>query len=264
MHRPTCEQVTEFCFAVVLVSKYAVSSVRWMVLNISLQFSLWILCIQVLKEHPSPSRQILHNLGVVPVAWGSGCMFNFSCVVLNDLKCPRPLGLLGPLIQRLWFPKVTPRLRRNSWLFLNFCVLVTAISSFPHFILVVTTAPPHLFPKHHSAQVVVHKRLTEGLGITRGISALATHSSILAWRIPWTEEPGGLQYTGSQRVGHDWVTLPTYLSPGQKIEVSRSSMVLFNTGNLSLCFLLRYCLLPFCSDFLLLHLFSEFHRSKSL
>ena len=32
---------------------------------------------------------------------------------------------------------------------------------------------------------------------------LATHSSILAWRIPWTEEPGRLQFMGSQRVGHD-------------------------------------------------------------
>ena len=31
----------------------------------------------------------------------------------------------------------------------------------------------------------------------------ATHSSILAWRIPWTEEPGRLQSIGSQRVGHD-------------------------------------------------------------
>ena len=40
---------------------------------------------------------------------------------------------------------------------------------------------------------------------------MATHSIILAWRIPWTEEPGGLQSTGSQRVGHDWVTLLTYL-----------------------------------------------------
>ena len=37
---------------------------------------------------------------------------------------------------------------------------------------------------------------------------MATHSSILAWRIPWTEEPGGLQFTGSQRVRHDWVTKP--------------------------------------------------------
>ena len=33
-----------------------------------------------------------------------------------------------------------------------------------------------------------------------------THSIILTWRIPWTEEPGGLQSMGSQRVGHDWVT----------------------------------------------------------
>ena len=32
---------------------------------------------------------------------------------------------------------------------------------------------------------------------------MATHSSILAWRIPWKEEPGGLQSTRSQRVGHD-------------------------------------------------------------
>ena len=32
---------------------------------------------------------------------------------------------------------------------------------------------------------------------------MATHSSILAWRIPWTEEPGGLQSMGFQRVGHD-------------------------------------------------------------
>ena len=32
---------------------------------------------------------------------------------------------------------------------------------------------------------------------------MATHSSILAWRIPWTEEPGGLQSMESQRVGHD-------------------------------------------------------------
>ena len=33
---------------------------------------------------------------------------------------------------------------------------------------------------------------------------MATHSSIIAWKIPWTEEPGGLQSMGLQRVGHDW------------------------------------------------------------
>ena len=35
---------------------------------------------------------------------------------------------------------------------------------------------------------------------------MAPHSSILAWRIPWTEEPGGLQFMGSQRVGHNNVS----------------------------------------------------------
>ena len=35
---------------------------------------------------------------------------------------------------------------------------------------------------------------------------MATHSSTLAWRIPWREEPGRLQSMGSQRVGHDWAT----------------------------------------------------------
>ena len=40
---------------------------------------------------------------------------------------------------------------------------------------------------------------------------MTIHSSILAWRIPWTEEPGGLQSMGSQRVGYDWVTNTMYL-----------------------------------------------------
>ena len=35
---------------------------------------------------------------------------------------------------------------------------------------------------------------------------MATHSSILPWKIPWTREPGGSQSTGSQRVGHDLAT----------------------------------------------------------
>ena len=39
------------------------------------------------------------------------------------------------------------------------------------------------------------------LSLEKGVTI---HSSMLAWRIPWTEEPGGLQSIGSQRVGHDW------------------------------------------------------------
>ena len=38
---------------------------------------------------------------------------------------------------------------------------------------------------------------------------MATHSCILAWRIPWIEEPGGLRSMGSNRVGHDWAANST-------------------------------------------------------
>ena len=38
---------------------------------------------------------------------------------------------------------------------------------------------------------------------------MATHSSILVWKIPWTEEPGGLESTGLQRVGHVWAVEDT-------------------------------------------------------
>ena len=47
--------------------------------------------------------------------------------------------------------------------------------------------------------------LIPGLGRFPG-EGIATHSSILAWRIPWTEESGGPKHTESQRVGHDWAT----------------------------------------------------------
>ena len=50
---------------------------------------------------------------------------------------------------------------------------------------------------------------------------MTTHSSILAWRIPWTEEPGGLQSTVSQRVEHDWVTSLS-LSISEETEMNKN------------------------------------------
>ena len=47
--------------------------------------------------------------------------------------------------------------------------------------------------------------LIPGSGRSSGTGNV-THSSILAWRIPWTDEPGGLQFKRSQRVGHNWAT----------------------------------------------------------
>ena len=46
---------------------------------------------------------------------------------------------------------------------------------------------------------------------------MATHSSILAWSIPWTEEPGRLQSMGSQRVGHKWAT--SLLNTGEWVKL---------------------------------------------
>ena len=42
--------------------------------------------------------------------------------------------------------------------------------------------------------------------VAQSEKAMAPHSSTLAWKIPWMEEPGGLQSTGSLGVGHDWAT----------------------------------------------------------
>ena len=47
---------------------------------------------------------------------------------------------------------------------------------------------------------------------------MATHSSVLAWKILWTEESGRLQSTVSQRVGHNWVTKHTYMEPTRDLD----------------------------------------------
>ena len=57
---------------------------------------------------------------------------------------------------------------------------------------------------------------------------MATHSSVLAWSIPWMEEPGRLQSMGSQRVGHDWVTsFPFQLPNFRVLEVMCRTKSLF-------------------------------------
>ena len=68
-----------------------------------------------------------------------------------------------------------------------------------------------LSPNHCSSSVGQESACNAGdLGLISGLGRSpggdATHSSTLAWRIPWTEEPGGLQSMGSQRVRHDCTT----------------------------------------------------------
>ena len=73
--------------------------------------------------------------------------------------------------------------------------------------------PPHRnFKRIYQAQMVknlsaMQETQAQFLGQEDSLEKrVATHSSILAWRIPWTEEPGGLHPMRSQRVRHDWAT----------------------------------------------------------
>ena len=59
---------------------------------------------------------------------------------------------------------------------------------------------------------------------------METHSSILAWKIPWTEEPGMLQSMRSQRVGHDWATSLSF--PFPKLNRPENSSILNRPGEL--------------------------------
>ena len=55
---------------------------------------------------------------------------------------------------------------------------------------------------------------------------MAPHSSVLAWKVPWTEEPGGLQSMGSRRVGHDFTFTFTFHAHAWEKEKATHSSVL--------------------------------------
>ena len=74
---------------------------------------------------------------------------------------------------------------------------------------------------------------------------MATHSSSLSWEIPWTEEPGGLQPTGSQRIGHDWAT-NTHRYPQECLTVTGKSKFGLHVEYAS--FTLTFASKCFCSD----------------
>ena len=93
----------------------------------------------------------------------------------------------------LWRRNKSPRATRGA------CPVPVATSGYPVF---VETASPTGSRVHPQSSGVPVRRT-------------GTLSSNLAWRIPWTEEPGRLQSIGSQRVGHDWVTERTAHSWGK-------------------------------------------------
>ena len=66
--------------------------------------------------------------------------------------------------------------------------------------------PSNMLEAHNNRRMVELIHLYNGLLCSHSEKAMAPHSSTLAWKIPWTEEPGGLQSMGSLRVRHDWAT----------------------------------------------------------
>ena len=72
--------------------------------------------------------------------------------------------------------------------------------SFRHYIYLIASLVAQMVKNLHTIWETPVQSLDKKDLLEKGMT---THSSILAWGIPWTEEPGGLQSTGSQRVGHD-------------------------------------------------------------
>ena len=119
---------------------------------------------------------------------------------------------------------------------------------------VIREAPPVSSPdsssgKEPTCQCRRHKSWVRSLGLDDPLEkGMATPSSILAWRIPSTEEPGGLQSIGLQRVGHDWCDLARREAPaGGQYRVWMSKLWVWRhspkgpLGDLESCHLKVWC-----------------------
>ena len=91
----------------------------------------------------------------------------------------------------------------SSRSFIVYSLIVRSLIHF-EFISVYDVKGASLVAQRLKRQPAMWETLVRSLGQENPLEKeMATHSSILARRVPWTEEPGGLQSTGSQRVGHD-------------------------------------------------------------
>ena len=101
----------------------------------------------------------------------------------------------GLLLIYVWF--------KTQWS----CVWISCINSKPCVVLLLFLLVTPLVAEMVKHLPTVWETWVRSLGQGDHLEKeMATHSSTLAWKIPWMEEPGGLQPMGSQRVGHNWVT----------------------------------------------------------
>ena len=94
-------------------------------------------------------------------------------------------------------------------------------------------------------------------------AGMATHSSILAWRIPWTEEPGGLQSMGLQRVRHDWAANDIHIYTYTKIilNIKWFVFILYNSSeyyNSGIYICMCVCIYPYKKAYIYINPFFLF------
>ena len=101
-----------------------------------------------------------------------------------------------------WWIPLAPNKNESRWSVLIWELFVSIISSLICIIWDCTTVSS--VHRKTSTSLGMQKRFNPWVGKIPLEEETAIHTSILAWEIPWTEEPGGLQSMGSQRVRHDW------------------------------------------------------------
>ena len=136
--------------------------------------------------------QILHEF--ITKLWDGQCIWTFSilCVILNP-------NLWKSSLSPMWITMI--RTRNDYWQLQESnsesrgFFLGLAVEQRPVVVGICTDKMAWHF----------HQRISSGY-LWVPWAFMAPHSSTLAWKIPWTEEPGGLQSIGSRRVRHDWAT----------------------------------------------------------
>ena len=163
-------------------------------------------CIQFMEFSPAVHSSCVNS---------SGCMWCFNeelirisgVYVVRTQSCPWHIEGAHHCLSILPCRVLAPMVRRRRWKQLQLHVLHVLqlhghlISRQSHLQMRLLTIP--------NSQVIlrIQKCYLFNFGYSRSLEKeMATHCSILAWRILWTKEPGGLQSMGSRRVGHDWVT----------------------------------------------------------
>ena len=138
--------------------------------------------------------------------WGHSLSDSCSPHRTHDSKEDVQFNQLLWLLKKTWFLNKIPTVHEN----VNKKVRShpkpqseIAITKTPFYLFIHICGLPQWLSSKESACNAGDVGSSPGWGDFLG-DGMANHSSILAWRIPWTEKPGGLQLIGSQRVRHDW------------------------------------------------------------